>query len=100
MKPIKALAAALALFAASPAHSRDEFVAKGIATLEAYDVKCAPVPRALMDQMKAAWKTVTNDAALDDAMHQVLSQLDSEGTAAWCATTKPAIDRAADRLKK
>jgi hypothetical protein len=51
-----------------------------------------------MDQMNTALKTVASDA-LDDAMHQVISQLNSEGTAAWCAITKPSIDRAIARLK-
>ena len=99
MKPTKALAAALALFAASPAHSSDEMIATGIATMEAYDMKCAPVPPALKAQMEAAWKTVTSDT-LEAAMQKVSSRLNSEGTAEFCAATKAAIGRAADRLKK
>ena len=94
MNPAKiALAAALALFAASPAHSGDENIATGIATFIAYDEKCEHVPIAFQEFVVAAIKTVPTKT-LEAAMDKVAAFYNKAGPAKFCAINKPVIDKA------
>jgi hypothetical protein len=74
----------------------DEFVAKGIANMEAYDTQCESVPPALKQMMDTALKTVSSEA-LQAAMKDVLSRFKSDGRDKFCATIKPAVERAIAR---
>jgi hypothetical protein len=88
-----ALAAALALFAASPARSGDENVATGIATFIAYDAKCEHVPIAFQEMVVATIKTIPTKT-FEAAMDKVAAFYNKAGPAKFCAINKPVIDKA------